>query len=138
MAIEISIPTQNIATDAVVDSIDVGAGANGTLEIRSGAPPATANDVDTGTLIVTINLSATAYGASASGTAALAGTPLSANAVASATAGHFRVKDADGDVVFQGTVGTSATDLILDNASINSGQTVNVSSLNVTMPAEAS
>lgn len=137
MATRITDAAQNAAVNAVVDLIDVGAGANGTLEIRTGAQPADADDADAGTLLCTVNLAATAYGAAASGSAALAGTPLSGTAGAAGTAGHFRVKNKDGTAVFDGDITATGGggDLELDNTSIANGQTVNINSLAFSIPA---
>jgi hypothetical protein len=38
-------------------------------------------------------------------------------------------------VVISGTIGTGSEDLDIDNASITSGQTINITSMTVTVPA---
>lgn len=135
MATRTADAARNAATDAVVDRIDAGAAA-GTLKIYTGAQPADADDAASGTLLVTITLGDPAYGASASGTAALSGTP-SGTAVATGTAGWFRVADSDGNTVFDGSVtGTGGGgDIELDNTSIASGQTVTITALPFSTPA---
>ena len=124
---------QNAACDGIVDLVDAGAGP-GTLEVRTGPPPASANDVDSGTLLATLTFSATAYGAAVGGVATAAAI-TSATAVASGDAGHFREKDSDGNVVKQGTAGELADDpnLTFDNKSIVGGGTVGITALTHTV-----
>jgi hypothetical protein len=127
--------SQQAAADAVVDRIDVG-GA-GSLKIYTGSQPADADTTPAGTLLVTIALAATAFGsASSAGTATLASTPRTGTAVAAGTAGCFEVLSGGGLKVFQGTVTATGGggDLTVDNTSIASGQTVNISSLTYTQP----
>lgn len=128
--------SQQAAADAVVDRTD--AGGAGSLKIYTGSQPADADNTPAGTLLVTIALAATAYGsANSSGTAALASTPRTGTAVATGTAGCFEVVSGGGAKVFQGSVTATGGggDLTLDNTSIASGQTVNITSLNYTQPA---
>jgi len=77
------------ATDAVVDLIDVGAGANGTLEL-----------LDDTTVLSAHAFSATAFGAAnAGGVATAAAIGDDTDADATGTADKAKIKDADGDVV---------------------------------------
>jgi hypothetical protein len=135
MATRIADAARNAAADAVVDRIDAGAGA-GTLTIKTGTQPADADDAGSGTDLVVITLSDPAYGAASAGAAALSGTP-SGTAIATGTAGWFRVEDSTGANVFDGSVtGTGGGgDLELDNTSIATGQTVTISSLGFSVPA---
>lgn len=126
--------SQQAAANAVVDQLD---SAAGTLKIFTGTQPADADNDPSGTLLVTITLSAPAYGAAnTSGVAALQGVPLSGTASGTGTAGCFAVETSGGANVFQGSCGAtgSGADLELDNPSIASGQTVQISSLNYTQP----
>jgi hypothetical protein len=75
---------------------------------------------------VSITLPSDWLGNASSGTKSKSGT-WSATASASGTAGHFEIMDSTGTTChWQGTVGTSGADMILDNTSINSGQTVTI------------
>lgn|SRR5215471_117450 len=103
----------------------------GTIEIRSGTQPSNANQAATGTLLVTLTFAATAFGAAAAGVAT-ANAIGSANAVATATASWFRAKGSGGATVFDGSVGTSAADLILSSVALTTGGNVAVSSLTYT------
>ena len=65
--------------------------------------------------------------------ATLQGVPLSATASATGTAALAEFRNNAGTTVVSGlTVGTSATDIILNSTSITSGQTVTVSSGTIT------
>ena len=104
-----------------------------TLVIYSGSEPATCAAAATGTALVTITLPAT-FLTSASGATTLAGT-WSGTASATGTAGYFRIYDMASTPVchIQGNVGTSGTDLVINNTSIASSQTVSVTAFGVTM-----
>ena len=99
--------------------------AGSILEIRTGTAPGVANAA-TGTLLWTFTLGASPWVAVSGASRSLASTPLTANAVASGTAGHFRLKNAADDRRIEGTVGTSAADCIVDSVSFTSGQSFSV------------
>lgn len=122
MAGTLSTAARNAACDAVVDLVDGGAGA-GKLKIKtSGAA-----------ILVTITLSDPAFGAASSGAAALSGTPLSGTASGTGTADNAEITDSNDTVIISGTL--AAMGITLDNTSINSGQTVTISSGSHTQPA---
>lgn len=130
MATRIPTASRNAAADAI------GALANGgTIEVRSGSQPASASDAATGTLLATFTLSGTAFGAPSAGVKTLAGTPLSATAAATGTAGWFRVKGSGGSTVLDGSVGTSGAELNLSTTTITSSDSVQITSGTLTMPA---
>lgn len=131
-----------IATKAALDATTalVNGGGTGNLFIRSGSPPATTLTADSGTLGATLPMSATAFGASTSlttnglATATANAITSDTNAAASITAGHFRIKSGGTTVIFQGTCGTSAADLIMNTTTITAGDTVAVTSFKITLP----
>lgn len=142
MATRLPNASQQAACNAVVDLCDAGTtNAAGKLRIYTGAQPADADSAPVGTLLVEIDLANPAYGAAdTTGAAALAGTPRTGTAVAAGTAASFRVVDRDAATVFDGAVRATADadtgqELVLDNAVIASGQTVNLNSLSYTQPA---
>lgn len=122
--------------DAAVDSVDAGAAA-GRVEIRTGAQP-TVNAALSGTLLATFTLGDPAYGAAAaSGSGAVAsgaGLPIGTTGAATDTAGYGAVLDSDGNIKWTGTVGVGSGDFQLDNLSIATGQTVNLTALSYTQP----
>jgi hypothetical protein len=134
MATRIATATRNAAADAVVDRLDVG-GA-GSVEVRSGSQPATADDTATGTLLATVTLPATAFG-SASGGVATANAISAVTAAASGTAGWFRAKSGGGSTVLDGSITATGGggDMTLNNTSLTSGVSFQVTSWTVTMPA---
>jgi hypothetical protein len=97
--------------------------ANGTLEIGTSGM---------GSVLVTFGLSAT--GGSVSGSVwTLAFDASTVSAGAAGTAAAARIKDSGGVARITGlTVGTSGSDIVLDNASIASGQNVSLSSATIT------
>ena len=139
MALDTKIVTaaRNAAADGIVDLVDAGAGP-GTVEIRTGAPPASANDADSGTLLATLTMSDPAFGAATGGVATAGLINSDTNAAATGDAGHFRVKDSDGNVVFQGTAGEAADtpNMTFDNKSIVAGGTVAITSMTLTQPEQ--
>lgn len=102
---------------------------SGIINIYTGTQPATGDTALSGnTLLVTLTLNATAFGASSAGVIA-ANAITSGVAVATGTATWFRVLKSDTTTkLFDGSVGTSATNMILPTTSITSGQTITCSS----------
>ena len=133
MAIQMNVTTRNARLDAVEST-------NGTscaLEIRTGAQPANCAAASSGTILATINLPTDWMAAAASGSKAIAGTWQDASADGTGTAAHFRIYNSqatkDGTTCFmQGSVGTSATDMIVDSVSFTAGQQFNVTAFTLT------
>lgn len=133
MTWRLSTDARNKACDAMVDDIDAGSGA-GTIAIRTGAQPTNVGDADTGTLLGTLTFSDPAFGAAASGVATASAITSDSSADNSGTAGHFRIKDSDGNIHSDGTCGQGSGDLNFDNNVIVAGGTIAISSMTVTMP----
>jgi hypothetical protein len=135
LAPSISPAAQDAAANAVVLLVDAGPSA-GRLRIYSGTLPATAGAALTSqTLLADLAMSDPAFGA-ASGGVAVAG-PIAPDTTADATgiASFFRCGSWDGVTftpVFQGSCGTSASDLVLSSTSLTAGGTVAVASLTYT------
>jgi hypothetical protein len=113
------------------NAVGIGLSA-GDLVVYTGAQPATADLAASGTLLVTINI-ASGLTVAAAGTFGLSAASESGVATATGTAGWGRFTDATDRV--DGTVGTSGTDYIIDNAAITNGATVTLTQLDITMPA---
>ncbi len=118
--------------DAVTALLNTG-GA-GSVKIYDGTQPANPGTaITTQNLLVTLTFNATAFGASAAGVA-------TANAIVSGTAGNTgtatwaRLASGAGTAVMDMTVGSSGTDIVLPSATINSGNTVSISSFTLTHP----
>ena len=120
---------------AMADSIETATGTAPTLELRTGAPPATCATADSGTVVATMVLPSDWLTNPATGAKALVGTWSDANGADSAgTVGHFRIKQA-ATTHIQGIVTSTATgtgDLLLDNPTLTAGQAVSISSFTLT------
>lgn len=119
--------------NAAVDAVRVLANS-GIIRIYTGTQPANANSSATGTLLATLTFSATAFAPSVAGVAT-ANSITGANAVASGTAGYFRVLKSDTTtVLWDGSVGTSGANLNMANTTITSGGPVSIASMTFTLP----
>lgn len=132
MATRISTAARNAAASAIAALLNGG----GTIEIRTGAQPATPETAASGTLLGTLNLSSTAFGAPATGVVTAAAITGDSSADASGVAGYFRAKGSGGAAVIDGSITASGGggDMILDNVNIVLGGTINMSAWTITMP----
>jgi len=135
MAIRPSTAARNAMVNAVTALIDADAGA-GTLKIFTGSQPANGDAAETGTLLATVNLTDPSFGAASSGTAN-AGDPPAVTGVAAGTAGWFRIEDASGDNVYDGSVTATGGggDLQLATTTISVGVQVDITALSLSAPA---
>ena len=120
-------------TNAMSDIVTQ-AGINASIKIFSGAAPTNCATADSGTVLVTFAGNATQFGTVTTGVLT-ASAVANATAAATGTAGYFRIYPnaaTTTNAVFQGTVGTTGTDMIVTNASIASGQVCTFTSLTVT------
>jgi len=135
----VSMLSARAALDALLAKLNVG-GTAGHIKIFTGSMPATCETADSGTLLSTLTLSTTAFPASTDpGSNGLATATANAitsdtDAAATGTAGYFRAYDSAGVCIVQGTVGTSAADMILNTTSIVQHATVAITSWVVTLP----
>lgn len=123
MAFQFSTPARNAALDAIETAI----GVSPTLELRTGAPPATCATADSGTVLATMALPADFFAGASGGSKALAGTWQDSAADAAGTVGHFRIKQG-ADCHIQGTVTATGGggDMTIDNPVLAVGQQVTV------------
>lgn len=128
MAFQFSTAARNASLDAIETAI----GASPTLELRSGAAPASCATADAGTLLASMALPADWLAAAASGAKALAGSWADTAADAAGTVGHFRIKQGatchiQGSVTATGGGG----DMTIDNPVLAVGQQVSVTAFNI-------
>jgi len=117
MAVTYTTAVKNARMDAVAAQIDAGAAA-GKLEIGTSAM---------GSILATFTLNDPCAAAAASGILTLSGFPKTVAAGNTGTAAAARIRDSNNNDIITGlTVGVSASDIILDNTSINSGQNVTI------------
>lgn len=135
MPVTITTALQNAGCDAMIDSVDAGAGAAGSLQIRSGSRPASANDAATGTLLATVTLQNPAFDASASGTK-IVNDPGPVTGSADGTATWARFLDSDGNTCFDGSVTATGGggDVELNTTTISTGVNFDITGGSVTMP----
>lgn len=125
MAVTHSTAARNAATDAVTALI----GASGNLKFRLsgtiGAP---------GTAVATLPLSATAFGASSSGTATANAITSDTNAAGNASAvANASLETSGGTLVIHCAVAASASDINMSNGlTVAAGDTVSCSNLTYT------
>jgi hypothetical protein len=136
MSIATKTTVRTTRITAVKTQMDAaGAGANATIDFRSGAA-AGPDNADTGTLAGTLPLSAPPSSSISGAVLTLLGTPLSVTAANSCTMAHFRVNDRGGVAVFEGTVGTSGADInFAGGVVVLAGGTITLSSYTLTEAA---
>jgi hypothetical protein len=121
MAVTYTTAVKNARLNAVTTAI----GTTGVLEIGTSAM---------GTVLATINLANPAAPAADSGvlTFTMPQSDTAADATGTAAAARIRTSSGGTDIVTGLTVGTSGTDIVLDNISINTGQTITITSATIT------
>ena len=133
MAIQLGTTLRN----NILDQIESTAGTSAKIEIRTGAPPANCAAADSGTLLVTYSLASDWAAAASGGTKVLNSLPISGTASNTGTAGHYRLKDSTQTTThMQGTITATGGggDMTVDNTSIVSGQSVNITAGTFTAP----
>lgn len=120
---------------ATLDPIESTIGTTPRLYLYTGSVPANCAAAATGTLLnsASYSLPSDWMAAASGGTKTIANGPWTVTANSAGTAGYFRILDSTGTTVgIQGTVGTSGTDMILDNNVIASGQVVSITAFTLT------
>jgi hypothetical protein len=128
-----TVTTSTTVKNGRLDAISTGWGATPKLRLYSGTPPANAAASLSGN---TLLAEVTPAPAAASGAVKdMLGGTKTTTAAASGTASFYRVYDSAGTNCHeQGTVGTSGTDLVIDNTTIALAQTVNFNTWSKTEP----
>jgi hypothetical protein len=131
MTVQYSVTLRN----AMGDAWEAAMGTSAKIRIYSGAMPASCATAASGTLLAEFALASDWSAAAASGAKTLSSLPLSTTGAAAGTAGYYRFFDTAGTTCHeQGTVATSAADMIIDNASIALSQTVQITGYTKTWP----
>lgn len=128
---EITITARNAAGAALTDLLN-----SGSVQIRTGTSPGV-DSAATGTLLGTLPLSATAFGAWASGSATANTITQDASADATGTAGYFRALNSGSGAVIDGTITATGGggDMEVNSTSIVSGATIDITSWTINHPA---
>ena len=135
----ISDAVRNALATSFATAVDAGTG-DSKLQLYSGTRPATFGGTPAGDLLAELTLPATTFGAPSAGTitanAITATTGTAAAGAGGTVVGWFRVVDGDGTPVEDSdSVGTSGTELELNQTSVFEGEDVSVTGWTVTMPA---
>ncbi|WP_350351866.1 hypothetical protein ABS642_00695 [Microbacterium sp. A8/3-1] len=136
MVTRLSNAARSGSANGVVDLLDGGPGP-GTVQIRTGAQPASVGTAATGTLLGTLTLSDPAFADAVNGVATA--NPITGDTAADATgtAGWFRGFDSTGAAVIDGACSLAGDggEMILDKVAVIAGGAINVTSWTVTQPA---
>lgn len=124
---------RNTIADAFAALVDAGA-AGGTITVFTGSAPTHCSDADTGTALSINTFSATAFGAASSGVITANAITDETDIAANGTAGYWRIKDSDGNVVAQGSVATSGADMTVNTTTFVQHGRVIISACTVTCP----
>ena len=131
-----SVQYSTAVRNAIVDAIPTAMGANMILRFYTGTQPANCATAEAGTLLASWTLSS-GWNASSGGSKSLAAVPLSATGASTGTVGHYRFYDSTGTTCHeQGTVTNTGGggDMTIDNNSIVSTQTVQITGYTKTAP----
>lgn len=116
--------TRNALADQIDTLVNTGTGTAQLLFETSGD-----------TEVATINLQNPAFGAAASGVITLQGTPLEDTDATGGTVAQASIYDRDGGKVLEMSVATSGQDIDISSTSVGASDTVELTSLTITVPA---
>lgn len=133
MALQLSM----LARNNILDGLETFIGTSAVLKIKTGAPPATCDAADSGTVLATLSLPSDWMAVAANGTKAKSGTWEDASADDTGTAAHWRIYASDGTTChMQGTITATdgGGDMTLITTSITSGQPITITGFTLTAP----
>lgn len=131
MTIQLSETVRNACADALETAI----GTSPVLKIRTGSPPTSIADGDSGDVLATLSLPPDWLTSASSGSKSISGTWQDLAADDDGTAAHFRIYASNGTTQhMQGTVSMpgGGGDMIVDNTSFATGQTFSVEAFTIT------
>ena len=124
------------ARDVQLDALAVLAN-NGYLRIYNGTQPTDPDTSTSDTLLAELRFAATAFGAAAAGVITAAAITDDSDANATGTAVWFRVLKSDGtSALWDGSCGTSGTNMVLNSTAIQIHAKVSVTTLTHTLPLQ--
>jgi hypothetical protein len=125
-----------LVRNARLDSIQTAIGVSAKVMAYTGLQPATCATVASGTLLITWSLASSWAAAASAGVKSFSNTPVAGTAAAAGTVGYYRIYDSTGTTCHeQGSIGTSGTDLVIDNAVLAVNQVVNITGWSITEPS---
>lgn len=126
--VQLAAATANAIANAVAALCD-----GGSLQVRDGTQPATADTAASGTLLATCTFANPAFSGAVAGVATAHAITQDASADATGTAAWFRVLALGGATVFDGTVGVGANfDCNVVSTSVTAGDPFPVASMTIT------
>ena len=127
MGVTLSTSARNVLCDAIVDEVDIGAGA-GTIEFYTAS---------FATLLSDITFNEPAFTASVAGVCSADVDPALQDTSANntGTVEAFRILNGESQPLLSGTVSASGGDINFNTTSINLADSVSITSLTVTVPA---
>lgn len=129
MTIQLSTTVRSARLDVIESTIST----SPIMRILSGSVPANCAAAETGTILAELTLPSDWMAAASSGSKAKSGTWQDGAANNSGTATYFRIYDSGATTCHvQGTVGTSATDMIVDSVTFTVGQAFTVTAFTLT------
>jgi hypothetical protein len=138
LSIQLATSTRN----AMLDAIETDAGTSAKLAIYTGSVPANCAADTTGTKLAEFDLASDWAANASGGSKSFSSTPLTTTGAASGTAGYFRLftnaqsttPGTSKPCQMQGTITATGGggDMTLDNTSIATSQTINVTSFTIT------
>jgi len=132
MPINVNDAVSDTMADALSSSWNSELGSSAVLEFFDGTIPAACSDPDDGNMIISFGVNATPF-------TVATGINFAANAmgagvcVFAGTVTYWRMKDGSAVVVLQGTAGTSAADIIWDNATFNVSDVGTINNIDITV-----
>jgi hypothetical protein len=123
--------------NAVLDAWESAMGTAIVIRVFTGGPPATVGTASSGTLLVEYTLASDWAANAASGAKTLNSLPIAGAAVATGTAGYYRIFASGGVTCHeQGTVTATGGggDMTISNVSLTNLQVVNITSFTLTAP----
>lgn len=122
--------------NAVLDAWETAIGTAPKVRFYSGSVPADESaSLGGAVLLAEFTLDSDWAAAASAGSKSVSGLPKSVTAAADGTATFYRIYASDGSTCHeQGTLGTSGTDMTIDNAALVTGQTVRITSWSKTAP----
>jgi hypothetical protein len=131
MALGYVATLRNAQLQEIQIAADAGSGA-GLLRIYDGTRPATGAAITSQVLLAELTLSDPSAPAASAGVLTLSAITQDSSANATGTATWFRIVDSNSNVVLDGNVGTSGSDLNLTTTSIVITQPVSITSFTIT------
>jgi len=130
-----NLKTSIVSRNAELDALAVLANS-GKLRIYDGSQPATPETAISGqNLLAELTMNATAFGAASGGVITAGAITSDTAADATGTASWYRLLKSDGTtVLWDGSVGTSGSDLNMNSVAIQINAQVSISSFTYTLP----